>query len=130
MQSSYNLVMLSFLLSNVIYMTAVILFCCGLFIVISSDHYVKKIIGLGIFQSSVLLFFIALGKLAGGRVPIAPSGVSEGEILFSSPLPHVLMLTAIVVGFATTAVALALALRVKQEHNTLSSSAIAELMDQ
>ena len=111
-------------------MTAVILFCCGLFIVISSDHYVKKIIGLGTFQSSVLLFFIALGKLAGGRVPIAPSGVSKGEILFSSPLPHVLMLTAIVVGFATTAVALALALRVKQEHNTLSSSAIAELMDQ
>lgn len=121
--------MLEFIFSNIVYVTAVIVFCCGLFIILSSDHYAKKIIGLSLFQSSVLIFFIALGKISTGKVPVLAGcldgvGCDDSQNLvhvFSSPLPHVLMLTAIVVGFATISVALALLLRIKQEYNTLST---------
>ena len=81
----------------------------GLFIVISTNNYVKKIVGLNIFQSSVFLLYISIGKVSGGTAPV----LIEGATVYSNPLPHVLILTAIVVGVATTALGLALIVRIR-----------------
>lgn len=112
-------------MQNLIYFFAVIILTSGLFIMLTSDNFVRKIIGLGIFQSSVLIFYIALGKTANGIVPIdiCADTVSCPHI-FSSPLPHVLMLTAIVVGFATMSVGLALIYQIHKEYGTILESEI------
>ena len=91
------------------YLVAIALMMGGLFIVISQNNLVKKLVGLAIFQTSVFIFYISVGKIAGGTAPILMEG---GERLYSNPLPHVLILTAIVVGVATTALGLALILRI------------------
>ena len=82
------------------YWIVIILMMTGLFIVISRHNLVKKMVGLTIFQTSVFLFYISLGKVQGGTAPIL-TGYKDS--LYSNPLPHVLILTAIVVGVATTA---------------------------
>ncbi len=96
------------------YLVVVILMMIGLFIVISSQNLVKKLVGLTIFQTSVFLFYISLGKVKGGTAPIIihSAGDHAADVLYSNPLPHVLILTAIVVGVATTALGLALILRI------------------
>jgi multicomponent Na+:H+ antiporter subunit C len=86
---------------------------------LTSDNYFRKIIGLSLFQNAVLLFYIALGKAKAGIVPI-----EIGEKIYSSPLPHVLMLTAIVVGFATLSVGLALIKCIKDQFSSLSEDEI------
>jgi multicomponent Na+:H+ antiporter subunit C len=91
------------------YLVVILLMMGGLFIVISQNNMVKKLVGLAIFQTSVFLFYITVGKVAGGTAPIL---VSYGKTAYSNPLPHVLILTAIVVGVATTALGLALVLRI------------------
>jgi multicomponent Na+:H+ antiporter subunit C len=92
---------------------------------LTSDNYVRKIIGLGVFQSSVLIFYISLGKAKDGIVPI---DICQNTLncphIYSSPLPHVLMLTAIVVGFATMSVGLALIYQIKLEYNTVNANEI------
>ena len=95
------------------------LMMCGLFAVLSHGNLVKKLIGLTIFQASVFLLYIALGKVAGGTAPIYDK---EYE-LYSHPLPHVLILTAIVVGVSTTALGLALAVRIFHAYGTLEEEA-------
>ena len=82
----------------------VILMMTGLYIVISHSNLVKKLIGINIFQTSIFILFISLGKITDGTAPI----LSKEYALYSAPLPHVLILTAIVVGIATTALGLAL----------------------
>ena len=82
------------------YIIVVILMMTGLFMVIARANLVKKMIGLSIFQTSVFIFYISLGKMAGGTAPILDG---NPDTLYSNPLPHVLILTAIVVGVATTA---------------------------
>lgn len=91
------------------------LMMCGLFTVLSHGNLVKKLIGLTIFQASVFLLYIALGKVASGTAPI----IGEGYARYSHPLPHVLILTAIVVGVSTTALGLALAVRIFRAYGTL-----------
>ncbi|MGB2496303.1 MAG: cation:proton antiporter subunit C [Candidatus Puniceispirillaceae bacterium] len=91
------------------YLVVIALMMGGLFIVISQNNLVKKLVGLAIFQTSVFLFYISAGKIAGGTAPILMEG---DDRLYSNPLPHVLILTAIVVGVATTALGLALILRI------------------
>ena len=111
-------------MQNLIYFFAVIILTSGLFIMLTSDNFVKKIIGLSVFQSSVLIFFIALGKTTDGIVPI---DICQSEVckhIYSSPLPHVLMLTAIVVGFATMSVGLALIYQIRKEYGTILESEI------
>lgn len=105
---------------NLVYFIAVAVLTAGLFIMLTSDNYIRKIIGLGVFQSSVLIFYIALGKVKGGVPPILKSG----NYIYTSPLPHVLMLTAIVVGFATLAVGLALIYRIHKQFDTIAESKI------
>ena len=110
---------------NLIYFFAVIVLTSGLFIMLTSDNFIRKIIGLAVFQSSVLIFYIALGKAANGIVPIDLCQSSQGcDYIYSSPLPHVLMLTAIVVGFATMSVGLALIYQIRKEYGTILESEI------
>ncbi|WP_347938605.1 Na+/H+ antiporter subunit C [Rickettsia oklahomensis] len=107
-------------MSHSIYFFALILLTNGLFIMLTSHNYIHKIIGLGIFQSSVLIFYLSLGKVKTGVAPI----LQEGIIIYTSPLPHVLMLTAIVVGFATLSVALSLIYQIYKHFGTISESEI------
>ena len=103
------------------YIIVIILMMTGLFIVISRANLIKKLIGLSIFQTSVFLFYISLGKVAGGTAPILDGNPGT---LYSNPLPHVLILTAIVVGVATTALGLALILRIKESFGTIEEDEI------
>jgi len=103
------------------YLVVIILMMGGLFIVISQTNLVKKLVGLAIFQTSVFLFYISAGKIAGGTAPILTG--SPGTI-YSNPLPHVLILTAIVVGVATTALGLALVLRINAAFGSIEDDEI------
>lgn len=90
----------------------------GFYIVISANNLVKKVVGLNIFQTSVFMFYISMGKVTGGSAPI----VAEGIETYSNPLPHVLILTAIVVGVATTSVGLSLIVRIKRAYGTVEEN--------
>jgi len=112
---------------NFIYFFAALVLCSGLFIMITSDNYIRKLIGLAIFQNSVLIFYVALGKVSGGIVPVdicLNKGIENCAPLYSSPLPHVLMLTAIVVGFSTMSVGLALIYQMHKNFNSVSEQQI------
>lgn len=98
-----------------VYWCVFVLMVIGLYTVISHGNLVKKLIGLNLFQIGVFMFYIALGKVDGGRAPIVEEGVST----YSHPLPHVLILTAIVVGIATTSLGLALAIRIYEAYGTI-----------
>ena len=102
------------------YWIVIALMMTGLYTVAASGNLVKKIIGLNIFQTSVFLFFISVGKVSGGTAPI----LAEGWTRYSNPLPHVLILTAIVVGVATTAVGLALIVRISRTYATIEDDEI------
>ena len=102
------------------YWIVIFLMMTGFYVVISSGNLVKKIIGLGLFQASVFILYISLGKVAGGSPPI----IREGVTLYSNPLPHVLILTAIVVGVSTTALGLALVVRIKEAYDTVEEDDI------
>lgn len=90
---------------------AIILFSVGLYITLGSHSNIKKLAGLSLFQNAVLWFYISLGKVKDAVPPI----LSDGNHLYSNPLPHVLMLTAIVVSIATLSVGIALVIKIKQE---------------
>lgn len=105
------------MLGQLTYYTAAIIFCFGIYMIISSSNYFKKVIGLSIFQVGILIFYISLGKIFNALPPIK---VLEENVIYSNPLPHVLMLTAIVVGFATLAVALALLLKIYRNFGSLN----------
>ena len=93
------------------YLIVILLIMMGLFIVISHENLVKKLVGLSIFQTSVFLFYITIGRVSGGTAPIL---TDAPDTVYSNPLPHVLILTAIVVGVATIALGLALILRINE----------------
>lgn len=105
------------------YWIVIILMMAGLYIVMSSGHLVKKIIGLNVFQTSVFIFFISMGAVDGGTAPI----LKDGFTVFSNPLPHVLILTAIVVGVATTALGLAISVRVYEAYGTVEEDEISAI---
>lgn len=109
---------MSFILDYYNYWVVVFLMMTGFYIVISANNLVKKIVGLNIFQTSVFILYISMGKVSGGTAPI----VVEGATQYSNPLPHVLILTAIVVGVATTAVGLSLVVRIKQAYGTVEEN--------
>jgi multicomponent Na+:H+ antiporter subunit C len=96
------------------YWVVVLLMMIGLYVVISHGNLVKKLIGLNVVQVSVFMLYISFGKIHGGSAPI----VAEGVTLYSHPLPHVLILTAIVVGVATLALGLALVVRIHEAYGT------------
>ena len=103
-----------------IYWLFIILMMTGFYIVVSRGNLIKKIIGLNLFQTSVFLFYISIGKVSGGTAPILPMKLKVDDFsVYSNPLPHVLILTAIVVGVATTALGLALIIRIKEAYNSI-----------
>ena len=110
-------------ISHYNYWAAIIIMMIGLYMVISHTNLVKKVAGLNIFQTAVFLLYISIGVVAGGTVPIA----AQGFAVYSNPLPHVLMLTAIVVGVATTALAFALIVRIKEAYGSVEED---EIFDQ
>jgi len=104
------------------YWVVVVLMMVGFYIVIAHGNLIKKIVGLSIFQTSVFIFYISMAKVDGGTAPILAEGIKQ----YSNPLPHVLILTAIVVGIATTALGLALAVRIKEAYGSIEEEEIQE----
>ena len=102
------------------YWLVIIIMMAGFYTVISCGNLVKKIAGLNIFQVSVFLLYISIGNVKDGAAPIIEKGVT----LYSNPLPHVLILTAIVVGVATTALGLALVVRIKEAYGSIEEDDI------
>ncbi len=102
------------------YWIIVVLMMIGFYIVIAHNNLVKKIVGLNIFQVSVFVFYITMAKVKGGTAPI----LAEGIEIYTNPLPHVLILTAIVVGVATTALGLALVVRIRDAYGTIEDDEI------
>ncbi|MGB3133474.1 MAG: cation:proton antiporter subunit C [Candidatus Macondimonas sp.] len=102
------------------YWVVIVLMMIGFYMVIAHGNLVLKVIGLNIFQTSVFLLYISMGKIRGGTAPIIASGFST----YSNPLPHVLILTAIVVGIATTALAAALIIRIHGAYGTIEEDEI------
>ena len=104
------------------YWLVIFLLMAGLFVTMTSGNLVKKIVGLNIFQTAVFLFYISVGKLEGGTAPILTGEPEQ----FSNPLPHVLILTAIVVGVATTALGLALVVRIRETYGSIEEARLQE----
>ncbi len=151
--------MLEFLLERANYWVVIVLMMIGLYITFASQNLIKRMVGLGLFQTTICLFYVTLGKVSGGTAPIlygpdaiehhaAPHGGAEAEAThaaldamlaaggehserfaelantYSNPLPHVLMLTAIVVGVATLSVGLALVVRIREAYGTIEGDEI------
>jgi len=102
------------------YWVAIVLMMAGFYTVIAQHNLVKKVVGLNIFQVAVFVFYISMGKISGGSAPILKDTIE----VYSNPLPHVLILTAIVVGVATTALALALVVRIHHSYGTIEEDEI------
>ena len=108
------------LLGHYNYWIVIILMMTGFYTVIARPNLIKKIIGLFIFQTSVFILFISMAKVEGGTAPIIEAGIS----VYSNPLPHVLIITAIVVSQATTALGLALVVRIREAYGTINEDDI------
>ena len=108
------------LLGHFNYWVVIILMMIGLYIVLAHNNLVKKLIGINVFQTSIFILFISMGKITGGTAPI----LSETHDVYSAPLPHVLILTAIVVGIATTALGLAIVIRINKAFGTVEDDEI------
>jgi multicomponent Na+:H+ antiporter subunit C len=102
------------------YWIVIILMMTGFYVVIARPNLVKKIVGLFIFQTSVFLLFISMAKVAGGTAPI----LEEATVAYSNPLPHVLILTAIVVNVSTMALGLALIARIHEAYGSINEDEI------
>ncbi|MBU0755830.1 MAG: cation:proton antiporter subunit C [Planctomycetes bacterium] len=127
--------MLETIVSKYNYWIYILLMMIGLYAMIAKKNLVKKIIGMNIFQTAIILFYISVGAKRGGTIPILEHGSGHGHetaesvidaAAYVNPLPHVLMLTAIVVSVATLGVALALVLKIHRKYGTLEEDEILE----
>jgi multicomponent Na+:H+ antiporter subunit C len=120
------------LLTKYNYWIYILIMMIGLYAMLAKNNLVKKIIGMGIFQTGIIVFYVSIGAKRGGTIPIIEHGhgpelhEAVKAINYVNPLPHVLMLTAIVVSVGTLGVALAIALRIFTEYNTLHEEEILE----
>ncbi len=139
---------MDFVVGHFNYWVVIVLMMTGLYVVISTGNLVKKLVGLGVFQTSVFQLYISMGKVAGGRPPILEHLPEHGAananahqsghetigaladplmgVVYSNPVPHVLILTAIVVGVATLAVGLALVVRIQESYGSIEEADIDE----
>jgi len=108
------------------YWVSIVLMLIGFYAMIAKGNLIKKVIGLNIFQTAIFLFFISLADIRGGTEPIVSEEIIHKGFVYVNPLPHVLILTAIVVAVATTAVALALVIRMYEEYGTIEEEEIIE----
>ena len=102
------------------YWIVIFLMMAGLYIVVEHGNLIKKLVGLSIFQAAVFVLYISIGKVRDGTAPI----IGDGFEVYSNPLPHVLILTAIVVGISTTALGLALVVRIHEAYGTIEEDEI------
>ena len=116
--------MLKAILDHYNYWIAIVLMMVGFYTVVARGNLIKKLVGLNIFQTSVFLLYISMGKVTGGTAPI----LDERFTIYSNPIPHVLILTAIVVGVATTALGLGLVVRIRESYGTIEDNEL-DLMD-
>ena len=112
--------MIDIIVDHYNYWVVIMLMMAGFYTVISRGNLIKKIAGLNIFQTSVFLLYISIGYVTEGTMPI----VADGFTKYANPLPHALMLTAIVVGVSTTALGLALVVRIKEAYGTIEEDEI------
>ncbi len=117
-----------FITGHLNYWLFIVLMMTGLYIVVAKGNLVKKIVGLNIFQTSVFMLYISMGKISGGTAPIFPVDMNiDPDVVYSNPVPHVLILTAIVVGIATTSLGLAIIVRIREEYGTIEEDDILEI---
>lgn len=119
-------------LSHYNYWIVIFLMMVGFYIMISRGNLIKKLVGLNVFQTAVFMLYISMGKITGGTAPIlldahGDGGAEATHVLYSNPLPHVLILTAIVVGIATTSVGLALVVRIKESYGSIEEDEINQI---
>lgn len=115
----------AFLAENGIFMLTIILFFLGIFGMISCGNYMKKLMCMNVMQVAVIFFFLCLGQKSGGTIPVALDRVLNPDD-YINPLPHALMLTAIVVSLGTSGMGLALLMRIKDKYGTLEEEEIME----
>ncbi len=113
----------AFLASKGIYLLTFILLSLGVAGMIVCNNYMKKLICMNIMQVAVIFFFLCLGQKAGGTIPVAMEGAVKAAN-YINPLPHGLMLTAIVVSLGTTGVGLSLLLRIREKYGTVEEDDI------
>ncbi|MEE0740734.1 MAG: cation:proton antiporter subunit C [Emergencia sp.] len=113
----------AFLAEHGIFMLTIILFFLGIFGMISCGNYMKKLMCMNVMQIAVIFFFLCLGQKTGGTIPVSVENLAEAKD-YINPLPHALMLTAIVVSLGTTGVGLALLMRIKDKYGTLEEEEI------
>ena len=106
------------------YACTILLMTVGLYGLVMKTNLIKKLIGLNIFQSAIIIFFVSGSTKSGGTIPILTHELGHDPTNYVNPLPHVLMLTAIVVAVAITGVALAFLVRIRQEFGTLDETSI------
>lgn len=116
--------MIAALWTNLDYVAAVVLFCIGLYCVISKNNLIKKFIGLNIMETAVFSFIVALGVVEGGDAPIMGPDAAPP---FTNPIPQALILTGIVVAVSTTAIALSLIIRVYRQTGTIEADELREM---
>lgn len=114
----------SFILGHYNYWMVILLMMTGLYIVVARGNLIKKIVGLNLFQTAVFMLYISMGKIIGGTAPILTKNTDE---VYSNPIPSVLILTAIVVGVATTALALSFVVRIRERYGTIEEDDIGEI---
>jgi multicomponent Na+:H+ antiporter subunit C len=126
----------AFIIGKYNYWAALILLLIGLYGMIVKNNLLKKVIGMSIFQSAIILFYVSIGDKRGATIPILAHGHSDGAIQaidaaqYANPLPQVLMLTAIVVGVSTLGVALAILQKIYRVHGTIEEDEILEGLDE
>lgn len=120
--------MIELFITRYSYIAVFVLLAIGLYMMIASPNLVKKVIGLNLFQTAVFLFFVSAAFVRGGVAPVVPADPAGPTAeLIASPLPHVIVLTAIVVGVSLTAVGLALIIRIYREYGTLREDVLREV---
>lgn len=113
------------IIANYNYWVTIFLMVSGLYIVVAKSNMIKTLLGLAVFQTSVYLLYLSPGKILGGTPPILGKGIE----VYSNPLPHVLILTAIVVGVATLALGLAIVVRINESYGTIEEDEIMSVVD-
>ncbi|MEN8256306.1 MAG: cation:proton antiporter subunit C [Thermodesulfobacteriota bacterium] len=129
---------LTYIISRYNYWAAIILLLIGLYGMIAKNNLLKKVIGMSIFQAAIILFYVSIGDKRGATIPILDHGHGAHHgahqaieaASYANPLPHVLMLTAIVVGVSTLGVALAILQKIYRVHGTIEEDEILETIDQ
>ena len=118
----------NFLATKGIYSLVLILMFLGMFGMIIANNYMKKMMAMNVMQVAVILFFLCFAQKTGGMIPIL-NGITTDPNLYINPLPHALMLTAIVVSLGTTGVAIALLMRIKETYDSVEEDDILRRAD-